>query len=96
MARTPKVTQRVPGPAVRGAPRALVFVDAAVRDSYYAELDAIDRRFPHFSEPPEGMSTSEHWDNLAEMRRYARAELRQSIRIAARTPGCGGLYPIPV
>lgn len=79
--------------------RRFLFVPARVRDEYRREWRAIDRRFPHFSEPPEGQSLIEHWQTLAMLRDVAREELRGAIVDAAREAaeqGLESLFPVAI
>lgn len=71
-------------------------VTAEMRDSFEQRWREIDQRYPHFSEPPEGMSLAEHWKNVASMRRWAREELRRELVQAVRLGHEKGMYPIPV
>lgn len=75
--------------------RELLFVSLELRGVFRREWDAIDRRFPHFSEAPDGVSLDEHWGNLQMLRDAARDELRQAVREAVKH-GLGGDYPISV
>lgn len=80
---------------IANAPRSFVFVNLEAWLTYHRERREIDRRFPAFSEAPEGMSLDEHWANVAQLRVAARLELRQAMRQMASL-GFEGGYPIPV
>lgn len=76
-------------------PTRFVFVSSAMADAFWSEWRAIGRRFAAMGDPPEGMSQGEHWDNMASMRRAARAELRETLQ-ASLPHGHGGEIPIQV
>lgn len=75
--------------------RQMVRVTAELAKAYECERRAIDARYPHFSEPPDGVSRDEHWRLLAELRTYARAEIRRELLEAVKIAE-GGDYIIAV
>jgi len=76
-------------------PRGFIFVNAEMWLAFHREWREIDRRFPAFSDAPDGMDIAEHWENVARMRVVARLELRQAIASAV-AQGFQGTYPIAV
>lgn len=76
-------------------PRAFVFVNLETWLTYHRERREIERRFPAFTDAPDGMDLSEHWENVARLRVEARLELRYAMRQMPRL-GLGGSYAVPV
>lgn len=77
-------------------PTHFVLVSATLSEAFWQEWRAIEMRYPHFTEPPDGMSLLEHWANMSSMRKAAREALRQELRDTIRLGFGGGVYPIAV
>lgn len=80
----------------RVPPGPFAFVSAEAFDSFQRQWREIDSRFPPLDpDPPPGETLAGHWENLALLRKAARAELRRAIARAA-SEGCAGTFAVPL